>query len=325
MNERFPTVGIIGAGQLARMTVTPAQALGVNLLLFAESSSDSGAQIAPHLVGDYRDLEALKGFAKGCDFVTFEHKLVPLAVIKGLEAAGVKVFPTSDSFQYSQNKALMRERLSKYPAPKWKVTQDGGDVFDFEIAVMVARSAHGQAVTWAPTQTIKSDGICTSTISPAPNLSSELAERAQHLALSIASDLALIGVMAVEMFVKGGELFINELAMYPHNSGLWTIEGAKTSQFEQHLRAILDLPLGDPAMVSPYAVTGNILGADKTDMYRPYLHLMARNPNLKFHQYKNEIRKGSNVGHVSVVGENLVELNEIISHARDYMSGEIDE
>jgi 5-(carboxyamino)imidazole ribonucleotide synthase len=91
------------------------------------------------------------------------------------------------------------------------------------------------------------------------------------------------------------------------------------------LRAILDLPLGDPAMVSPYAVTGNILGADKTDMYRPYLHLMARNPNLKFHQYKNEIRKGSNVGHVSVVGENLVELNEIISHARDYMSGEIDE
>jgi len=104
------------------------------------------------------------------------------------------------------------------------------------------------------------------------------------------------------MFVKSGELIINELAMHPHNSGLWTIEGAKTSQFEQHLRAILDLPLGDPAMVSRYAVTGNILGGDKTDMYRPYLHLMARNPNLKFHQYKNEIRKGSNVGHVSRCG-----------------------
>jgi 5-(carboxyamino)imidazole ribonucleotide synthase len=106
VNERFPTVGIIGAGQLARMTVAPAEALGVNLLLFAESASDSAAQIAPHLVGDYRDLEALKDFAKKCDFVTFEHELVPLAVIKGLEAAGVKVFPTSDSFQYSQNKAL---------------------------------------------------------------------------------------------------------------------------------------------------------------------------------------------------------------------------
>jgi len=370
VNERFPIVGIIGAGQLARMTVAPAEALGVNLLLFAESSSDSAAQIAPHRVGDYRDLEALKDFAKKCDFVTFEHELVPLAVIKGLEAAGVKVFPTSDSFQYSQNKALMRERLSEYSAPKWKVINDGDDLlefpfiaksisggydgrgvwriknhdeldellneipqllieelieFEFEIAVMVARSAHGQAVTWAPTQTIQSDGICTSTISPAPKLSPELAEKSQHLALSIANDLALIGVMAVEMFVKGDQLFINELAMRPHNSGHWTIEGSKTSQFEQHLRAILDLPLGDPAMVAPYAVMGNILGGDKSDMYRPYLHLMARNPNLKFHQYKKEIRKGRKVGHVTVVGENLLELTEVIAHARDYMSGEIDE
>lgn len=370
MNERFPTVGIIGAGQLARMTVAPAQSLGVNLLLFAESSQDSAAQIAEHVVGDYRDLDALKDFAKRCDFLTFEHELVPLAVIKGLEAAGVKVFPTSDSFQYSQNKALMRQRLSTYPSPKWKVISDGDDLpafpfiaksisggydgrgvwkiknhddldeilnevhqllieelvdFDFEIAVMVARSAHGQAVTWAPTQTIQSDGICTSTISPAPHLSQELAEKAQHLALSIANDLSLIGVMAVEMFVKGDELFINELAMRPHNSGHWTIEGSKTSQFEQHLRAILDLPLGDPAMVSKFAVMGNILGGDKTDMYRPYLHLMARNPELKFHQYKKEIRKGRKVGHVTVVGENLLELTELIAHARDYMSGEIDE
>lgn len=370
MNERFPTVGIIGAGQLARMTVAPAEALGVNLLLFAESSDDSAAQIAEHVVGDYRDLDALKEFAKRCDFVTFEHELVPLAVIKGLEAAGVKVFPTSDSFQYSQNKALMRQRLSQYPAPKWKVINDGDDLlefpfiaksisggydgrgvwkiknhddldeilnevtqllieelveFDFEIAVMVARSPHGQAVTWAPTETIQTEGICTSTISPAPKLSQEMAEKAQHLALSIASDLSLIGVMAVEMFVKGDELFINELAMRPHNSGHWTIEGAKTSQFEQHLRAILDLPLGDPAMVAPHVVMGNILGGDKTDMYRPYLHLMARNPNLKFHQYKKEIRKGRKVGHVTVVGQNLLELTEIIAHARDYMSGEIDE
>ena len=370
MNERFPTVGIIGAGQLARMTVAPAEALGINLLLFAESSEDSAAQISQHVTGDYRDLEALKEFAKRCDFVTFEHELVPLTVIKGLEAAGVKVFPTSESFQYSQNKALMRQRLSQYPAPKWKVINDGDDLlefpfiaksvsggydgrgvwkiknhddldeilnevtqllieelveFDFEIAVMVARSAHGQAVTWAPTETVQSDGICTSTISPAPKLSQEMAEKAQHLALSIANDLSLIGVMAVEMFVKGDQLFINELAMRPHNSGHWTIEGAKTSQFEQHLRAILDLPLGDPAMVAPHAVMGNILGGDKTDMYRPYLHLMARNPNLKFHQYKKEIRKGRKVGHVTVVGENLLELTEVIAHARDYMSGEIDE
>ena len=370
MNERFPTVGIIGAGQLARMTVAPATALGINLLLFAQSSDDSAAQIAPHIVGDYRDLSALQEFAAKCDVITFEHELVPLSVIKGLEASGVKVSPSSASFQYSQDKAAMRQKLSAYPGPKWRVISDAGDSFDFpfiakkisggydgrgvwkisnraeleevlkgnpqilieelisfdcEIAVMVARSAHGQATTWAPTQTVQSEGICTLTISPAPVISQVVAEKAQHLALSIANDISLIGVMAVELFVKGDELFINELAMRPHNSGHWTIDGSRTSQFEQHLRAILDLPLGDPAMTAGYAVMANILGGEKTDMYRPYLHLMARNPQLKFHQYKKEVRKGRKIEHVTAVGENLLELTEIAEHARDYMSGEIDE
>jgi 5-(carboxyamino)imidazole ribonucleotide synthase len=113
--------------------------------------------------------------------------------------------------------------------------------------------------------------------------------------------------------------------MRPHNSGHWTIEGSRTSQFEQHLRAVLDLPLGDPSMTAPFAVMGNILGGEKSDMYRPYLHLMARNPELKFHQYKKEVRKGRKIGHVTVIGKNLLELTEIAEHARDYMSGEIDE
>ena len=370
VNERFPTVGIIGAGQLARMTVAPAAALGINLLLFAQSSDDSAAQIAPHTVGDYRDLSALQEFAAKCDVITFEHELVPLSVIKGLEAAGVKVSPSSGSFQYSQDKAAMRQKLAAYPGPKWRVIKDASDSFDFpfiakkisggydgrgvwkisnraeleevlkgnpqilieelidfdcEIAVMVARSAHGQATTWAPTQTVQSEGICTLTISPAPVISQVVAEKAQHLALSIANDISLIGVMAVELFVMGDELFINELAMRPHNSGHWTIDGSRTSQFEQHLRAILDLPLGDPAMTAGFAVMANILGGAKTDMYRPYLHLMARNPQLKFHQYKKEVRKGRKIGHVTAVGENLLELIEIAEHARDYMSGEIDE
>jgi 5-(carboxyamino)imidazole ribonucleotide synthase len=370
VNERFPTVGIIGAGQLARMTVAPATALGINLLLFAQDKDDSAAQISQHVVGDFRDLTQLLEFAKQCDLVTFEHELVPLSVIKGLEAAGVKVFPSSNSFQYSQDKAAMRAKLASYPSPKWRIIEDEGQAFNFpfmakkisggydgrgvwkvknlddleellaehsqllieeliafdcEIAVMVARSEHGQATSWAPTQTVQKDGICTLTITPAPTISTEIAEKAQHLALSIASEIALVGVMAVEMFIKGDEIFINELAMRPHNSGHWTIEGSRTSQFEQHLRAILDLPLGDPTMTAPYAVMGNILGGDKTDMYRPYLHLMARNPELKFHQYKKEVRKGRKIGHVTVIGENLLELTEVAEHARDYMSGEIDE
>ena len=370
MNERFPRVGVIGAGQLARMMVAPATALGIDLLLFAQSADDSGAQITHHVVGDYTDLEALKKFAATCDVITFEHELVPLSVIKGLEATGVKVYPPSSAFIYSQDKAQMREKLSSFPSPTWKVVTttaeidrypliakaisggyDGrgvwkinsqdelGEVlkttpqllieelisFDTEIAVMVARSPHGQATSWTPTETVQEDGICTLTISPAQNISPELAEKAQKLALDIAQEVGVVGVMAVEMFVKGDQLFINELAMRPHNSGHWTIEGSVTSQFEQHLRAILDLPLGDPSMTASFAVMGNILGGDKSDMYRPYLHLMARNPELKVHQYMKEVRPGRKIGHVNAVGEDLLHLEELIVHARDYMSGEIDE
>jgi 5-(carboxyamino)imidazole ribonucleotide synthase len=197
--------------------------------------------------------------------------------------------------------------------------------FDYEIAVMVARSPHGQATTWAPTQTVQKDGICVMTISPAPLLTSALSEKAQKLALDIAAEVGVVGVMAVEMFIKGDNLFVNELAMRPHNSGHWTIEGSHTSQFEQHLRAVLDLPLGDPSMTAPMAVMGNVLGGNKTDMYRPYLHLMARTPALHFHQYKKDVRPGRKIGHVTLLGKDLVELTQEVQHAVDYMSGEIDE
>ena len=370
MSNHFPTVGVIGAGQLARMSVAPAAALGVNLLLLANDAQDSGAQITNHVVGDYKDLETVRAFARKCDVITFEHELIPLSIIKSLEADGVVVRPSSVSFVYSQDKAQMRARLSNFPSPKnvvvtkaeevndfpviakaisggydgrgvWKINsqtelaavlKEVGKVlieelidFDYEIAVMVARSPHGQATTWAPTQTIQRDGICVMTITPAPQLSNDLSEKAQKLALDIANEIGVIGVMAVEIFVRDQELFINELAMRPHNSGHWTIEGSLTSQFEQHLRAVLDLPLGNPQMTAPIAVMGNILGGDKEDMYRPYLHLMARTPELKFHHYKKEVRPGRKIGHVNLLGDNLLELTQEVQHALDYMSGEIDE
>ena len=370
MSKAFPIVGVIGAGQLARMSIAPATALGVDLLLLAGDSQDSGAQITNHIVGDYKDLETVRAFAKKCDVVTFEHELIPLSIVKALEADGVVVRPSSSAFVYSQDKAAMREKLSSFPSPHWQIVTSGDQVkdfpviakaisggydgrgvwkvsdanelavllkqtpkllveelidFDYEVAVMVARSPHGQATTWAPTQTIQEDSICTMTISPAPNLSVALSEKAQKLALDIAAAVGVVGVMAVELFVKGEELFINELAMRPHNSGHWTIDGSHTSQFEQHLRAVLDLPLGDPSMSAPLAVMGNVLGGDKPDMYRPYLHLMARTPALKFHHYKKEVRPGRKIGHVTMVGENLVELTQEVQHALDYMSGEVDE
>jgi 5-(carboxyamino)imidazole ribonucleotide synthase len=344
--------------------------LGINLLLLAADSNDSAAQITQHVVGDYTDLHTVRQFAAQCDVLTFEHELIPLSIIKALEADGVVVRPSSAAFEYSQDKAAMRQKLQAFPSPKFQIVTaadqvnefpviakaisggyDGRGVwkvnsekeladllqqlpkllveelieFDYEIAVMVARSPHGQATTWAPTQTVQKDGICIMTISPAPHLSAALCEKAQKLALDIAAVVGVVGVMAVEMFVKGEQLFVNELAMRPHNSGHWTIEGSHTSQFEQHLRAVLDLPLGDPSMTAPIAVMGNVLGGNKSDMYRPYLHLMARTPALNFHHYKKEVRPGRKIGHVTLLGQDLVELTHEVQHAVEYMSGEIDE
>lgn len=370
MSNRFPRVGVIGAGQLARMMVAPATALGVDLLLFASDAQDSGAQITHHIVGDYTNLAQVLDFAKLCDVITFEHELVPLSVIKGLEAQGHKVYPPSSAFIYSQDKAAMRQKLSSFPAPQSQIVSQSAEVnsypviakaisggydgrgvwkiesaaelqeilghtspllieelvdFDSEIAVMVARSPHGQATSWAPVETVQQEGICIMTVTPAQTISASVAEEAQKIALEIAQHVGVVGVMAVEMFIKGEDIYINELAMRPHNSGHWSIEGAETSQFEQHLRAILDLPLGSPAMNHKFAVMGNVLGGDKTDMYRPYLHLMARNPTLHFHQYKKEVRKGRKIGHVTACGDDLLHLTQEVQHARDYMSGVIDE
>jgi 5-(carboxyamino)imidazole ribonucleotide synthase len=172
---------------------------------------------------------------------------------------------------------------------------------------------------------VQDGGICTSTVTPAPDISDELASAAANIALKIAQGVSLVGVMAVELFRIGDRLIVNELAMRPHNSGHWTIEGAQTSQFEQHIRAVLDLPLGDTSLTSTWAVMGNILGGEKSDMYRPYLHLMARTPALKFHHYRKEVRPGRKIGHVTLLGEDLLELRNEVQHALDYLSGVIDE
>ena len=368
----FPRVGVIGAGQLARMMAVPANDLGIDFKVFAAIPNDSAAQVSHFVLGDYTNVDSVLEFAKGCDVLTFEHELVPQSVIKAVEAAGIKVYPRSESFTYSQDKLEMRKKITELelPNPKWQKYQgqecelafpliaklpsggyDGRGVFqidseaqlqglhkktgtllleekldfDYEISVMVARSPHDQAATWPATLTIQSDGICTSTVTPVPEISDALANKVQAAALEIASGISLVGVMAVEMFIIGEDFYINELALRPHNSGHWSIEGSETSQFEQHLRAILDLPLGSTALRSKFAVMGNVLGGEKSDMYRPYLHLMARTPNLKFHQYGKEVKPGRKIGHVTMCGENLLQLQQEVAHAVDYMNGVIDE
>jgi 5-(carboxyamino)imidazole ribonucleotide synthase len=171
-------------------------------------------------------------------------------------------------------------------------------------------------------ETVQRDGICREVIAPAPGLDGERAEEAQRLALGIADSLGVTGLLAVELFETAGGVLVNELAMRPHNSGHWTIEGARTSQFEQHLRAVLDLPLGDTRPTAPYAVMANVLGGEDPGVYRRYVHAMAHDPAVKVHFYGKDVRPGRKIGHVTALGDDLGDVRERARHAADYLRGE---
>ena len=175
--------------------------------------------------------------------------------------------------------------------------------FDRELAVLAARSPHNQGAVYPVVETVQRDGICREVIAPAPGLAPGRAEHAEELALRIAAELDVTGLLAVEMFETSRGLLVNELAMRPHNCGHWTIEGAVTSQFEQHLRAVLDLPLGSPALAAPVTVMANVLGGDDGDVYDRYIHVMAGDPAVKVHMYGKPVRPGRKIGHVTVTGD----------------------
>jgi 5-(carboxyamino)imidazole ribonucleotide synthase len=197
--------------------------------------------------------------------------------------------------------------------------------FTRELAALVARSPSGQAVAYPVVETVQVDGICREVYAPAPGLADDHAVAAQRTALQVADALGVVGVMAVEMFDTPDEVCVNELAMRPHNSGHWTIDGSVTSQFENHLRAVLDLPLGDPSARAPLTVMVNVLGGDLAELYPAYRHVLARDPALHVHVYGKQVRPGRKVGHVTVCGDDLAGLLERGRHAADYLRGDIDE
>ncbi len=183
-----------------------------------------------------------------------------------------------------------------------------------ELAALVARSPFGQGAAWPVVQTVQRDGICVEVLAPAPGLDPELAQAGQELALRVAGELGVVGVLAVELFESpDGQLLVNELAMRPHNSGHWTIEGAVTSQFEQHLRAVLDYPLGSTAPRAPVCVMANVLAADtppRMGVDERLHHLMARYPEVKVHLYAKPEHPGRKIGHVTVLGVQLAPVRE---------------
>lgn len=201
--------------------------------------------------------------------------------------------------------------------------------FRRELAAQVARSPHGQAVAYPVVRTVQVDGMCSEVVAPCPDLDDERALQAQAIALEVARTLDVTGMLAVEMFDTADGVLINELAMRPHNCGHWSIDGAVTSQFENHLRAVLDLPLGDPRAVAPWSVMVNIVGPDDSEdlppLHEAFAHILARDPGIKVHLYGKAIRPHRKLGHVTVVGDDLEDLLARAHHAADYLMGVIND
>jgi 5-(carboxyamino)imidazole ribonucleotide synthase len=202
------------------------------------------------------------------------------------------------------------------------------ELVDFrrELSALAVRSPSGQAAAYPVVESLQRDGVCAEVIAPAPDLSERLATQAQELALRIARELDVTGVLAVELFeTNDGRVLVNELAMRPHNTGHWTQDGSVTSQFENHLRAVLDLPLGAPEARASWTVMVNILGGNEATgrLYDGYPHALARDPRLRVHLYGKEPRPGRKVGHVNAYGDDLQECLERARHAAAWFAGEL--
>ncbi|MBT2485372.1 MULTISPECIES: 5-(carboxyamino)imidazole ribonucleotide synthase [unclassified Microbacterium] len=354
-------VGVIGGGQLARMMIAPAVELGLDLRVLAEAEGMS-AQLAATAVGDYRDLDTVRAFAKDVDVVTFDHEHVPQDVLRALVADGIAVRPGPDALQFAQDKLVMRSRLAELgiPQPDWAPVRDAADLqlfldehggagvvktprggydgkgvrvvrssadaqdwlddlpagdallveelvpFVRELAQQVARRPSGEIVAYPVVETVQRDGVCAEVIAPAPAAHERLAQVAEEIGRTIAEGLDVTGMLAVELFETDDRILVNELAMRPHNSGHWSQDGAVTGQFEQHLRAVADLPLGSAAPRAAWAVMVNVLGGPaQGTLEARFDAAMAEHPTAKIHTYGKAPRPGRKVGHVNVVGDDL--------------------
>ena len=366
-------VGVIGAGQLARMMIPAAVELGIELHVLAEEEGMS-AGLAAVAVGDYRDRDAVLAFADTVDVVTFDHEHVPQEILRELVSRGVAVHPGPDALQYAQDKLLMREKLASLglPVPDWARVSSADELADFlddhggravvktarggydgkgvrvvraaheaddwftalaedgnggallveelvdfsrELAQLVARRPSGEVVAWPLVETVQKDGVCAEVIAPAPHSAGRIADLAADIAFAVAEGVGVTGVLAVELFqTTDGRLLVNELAMRPHNSGHWSIDGSTTSQFEQHLRAVLDLPLGATGCHDDWSVMVNILGGPTSGSLEDrYPAALAAHPLVKVHNYGKSPRPGRKIGHVTAGG---TELDDVSYEAR---------
>ncbi|HSS26164.1 MAG TPA: 5-(carboxyamino)imidazole ribonucleotide synthase [Mycobacterium sp.] len=276
-----------------------------------------GARVPRYAALDSLDrLDEIDAFAHRIDA-----PIVVKAVRGGYDGRGVRM---------ARDLAHAREIAGDYLAEGVPVLVEERVQLRRELSALVARSPFGQGAAWPVVETVQRDGICVLVIAPAPELPEELAAAVQQLALRLAAELGVVGVLAVELFeTTDGVLLVNELAMRPHNSGHWTMDGARTSQFEQHLRAVLDYPLGDTGAIAPVTVMANVLSAAQPPAMtvdERLHHLFARMPDARVHLYGKAERPGRKVGHINFLGagpadlENTAKLRERAELAAHWLS-----
>jgi 5-(carboxyamino)imidazole ribonucleotide synthase len=382
---RYPVrLGVIGGGQLARMTAMAALPLGVDVVVLDKNPRSPAARLSPDgVVGDWADRETLFKFAEACDVITLENEFVDAAVLGNLEAAGHPVFPSAACMAVTQDKLTQKQALegAGLAVPRfravsslseimaaagdfgwplvlktrrngydgkgnftlrlaadiengWQALGGGGNelmveaFFPFvkELAVIVTRGRDGATAVYPVVETIQRNHVCQVVKAPAM-ISEEIAIRAAEMALRAVAAVGGVGSFGVEMFLSAdGGLAINELAPRVHNSGHYTIEACGCSQFENHIRAVLGWPLGNPQMVAPAAVMVNLLGTQKVSGQPLGLEKALRVAGAHIHIYgKRASGPGRKMGHITVL-ENSTEAGLAIAEraAKEiYFGGEI--
>lgn len=287
MNEssHFPTVGVFASPFTAHFLTQAASGLGVQIF-----EIDSTVE---------------KDKYSECDVVTVLDQRLSPASIKTLELAEVNFTPS----------ASVIERLEQLKRDL--IIENKKATYEIRFQIQVARSAHAQISTWAPTSIRTVDDL-QMTITPSPEINSEILESAQRMAIELSGEFGLVGSAYFDFALENENLKLIDLSLGLSRFGSWSLHGSLTSQFEQHLRAILDLPLGDTALRAEWTVSSEIQSGAKQDMYRPYLHLMARTPAMKYWQNPGP-------GFMAISGSDLEFLIGEARHAIEYFKGEIDE
>lgn len=350
-------VGVIGAGQLARMMGEAAHEVAVSITVLATSQDDSAVSTCDHfIVGDAHDTKAIEELSDVVDVLTFDHELVDLEHIVLLEAHGAVVRPSAGALHYAVDKAYQRRELHEagLPVPRFLVVRSSSDAqipkfldelpgppvikasrggYDGrgvlfpvdrtealamideicidgeavieerltlrgEVAQVVARGVDGSLVLYPLVTTVQSEGMCVEVRFPA-DVPSAMSDEAAELATRIATLIDVVGILAIELFVTDAGLVVNELATRPHNSGHWTIEGAQTSQFANHLRAVSGQSLGVTTPTTGFAVMVNLVGSDQPSSLEAALAV----PEVHVHDYGKSWRPGRKLGHVTALGE----------------------